>query len=289
MPPNRLSTTTPRPNLLGEYLKNRRSRLDPAALGISSGRRRTAGLRREELAQRAAISVTWYTWLEQGRGGGPSPEVLGRIAKALLLTEVEREHLFLLAFGPGAAHGLEASEGIPPRLQRVLDACTSSPAYLKTRTWDVVAWNDAANAVFGYDRAAKEERNLLRRMFLDPAMPALLDDWMGVARFVVSTFRADAARAPAREAAEVQSLVAELCQRSADFDRLWREHDVRAHGDGVKRLRLSGSATLDLEYSAFVVEERPALTMVIFNPVNQADSETVRRLTQRAAPRDGGK
>src|SRR5947208_8358723 len=109
-------------NRLGTYLKDRRTRLDPAAFGFPLARRRTAGLRREEVAQRANVSATWYTWLEQGRGGAPSADVLDRISRALMLTEVEREHLFLLALGRPPEVRYRAAEGITPRLQRVLDS-----------------------------------------------------------------------------------------------------------------------------------------------------------------------
>src|ERR1700761_3904217 len=114
-----LSTTA---NQLGSYLRDRRAKLDPAALGFSAGRRRTPGLRREEVGQRANISPTWYTWLEQGRGGAPSADVLERIARALLLTDGEREHLFLVALGRPPEARYQGSEGVSPRLQRVLDA-----------------------------------------------------------------------------------------------------------------------------------------------------------------------
>src|SRR5258706_2224144 len=127
-------------NLLGTYLKDRRTRLDPASFGFSMKRRRTPGLRREEVAQRANVSATWYTWLEQGRGGGPSADVLDRIARALMLTEVEREHLFLLGLGRPPEVRYQAAEGVTPRLQHVLDALETSPALVKTPTWDVVAW-----------------------------------------------------------------------------------------------------------------------------------------------------
>src|SRR3954465_14605388 len=116
-------------NALGTYLKNRRERLDPSAFGFSSDRRRTPGLRREEVAQRANVSATWYTWLEQGRGGAPSADVLDRIAKAMMLTEVEREHLFLLGLGRPPEIRYHASEPVNPRLQRILDAFPHSPAY----------------------------------------------------------------------------------------------------------------------------------------------------------------
>src|SRR5579863_6636797 len=107
---------------LGTYLKDRRTRLDPMAFGLPMSRRRTPGLRREEVAQRANVSATWYTWLEQSRGGAPSPEVLERISRALMLTEVEREHLFLLGLGRPPEGRYQVTEGVTPRLQRVLDS-----------------------------------------------------------------------------------------------------------------------------------------------------------------------
>src|ERR1700731_3944407 len=142
-----MSETIANDSLLGTYLRARRAKLDPVALGFSSQRRRTPGLRREEVAQRANISPTWYTWLEQGRGGSPSADVLDRIARALMLTDLEREHLFLLGLGhPPEAH-YKKDEGVTPRLQRVLDALDPSPALIRTATWNVVAWNRAATAI----------------------------------------------------------------------------------------------------------------------------------------------
>src|SRR5271166_6177357 len=134
-------------NGLGTYLRDRRTKLDPTALGFNSERRRTLGLRREEVAQRANISPTWYTCLEQGRGGAPSDDVLDRISRALMLTDVEREHLFLLGLGRPPEVRYRAPEGISPRLQRVLDTLEFSPAFIRTATWDIVAWNRAAAAV----------------------------------------------------------------------------------------------------------------------------------------------
>src|SRR6187402_3095199 len=150
-------------NRLGAYLKDRRTRLDPAALGFAVGRRRTAGLRREEIAQRANISPTWYTWLEQGRGGAPSADVLNRIAAGLMLTEPEREHLFILALGRPPEVRYKPVDEVTPRLQRVLDAFTVSPAMVKTATWDVVAWNRAAAMLLtDYGKLPPRERNILR-------------------------------------------------------------------------------------------------------------------------------
>src|ERR1700712_5844560 len=184
-------------NSLGTYLRDRRAKLDPTAFGFPLQRRRTPGLRREEIAQRANISATWYTWLEQGRGGAPSDEVLERIARALMLTDAEREHAFLLALGRPPKVVYQAAENMSPRLQRVLDAMPHSPAFVKTLTWDVVAWNRAAAAVFGYDELPAGQRNILRRIFRDPRSRSAQLDWESVARFVVAAFPADVARAGA--------------------------------------------------------------------------------------------
>jgi transcriptional regulator with XRE-family HTH domain len=264
-------------NPLGSYLKDRRARLDPVALGYAGTRRRTPGLRREEVAQRAHISATWYTWLEQGRGGAPSSEVLERIARALMLTEVEREHLFLLGLGRPPEPRYQTGLAVSPQLQRVLDALPAAPAFVKTLTWDLVAWNRAAAAVFGYDEAEPDQRNILRRIFLDPHSRAAQLDWESVARLVVSVFRADAARAGV--SANADGLIRELRRRSPEFDAFWQEdQDVRAFGEGVKQLRHPVAGLLAMEYSSFAVDGRPELAMIVYNPATQADADKVRAL-----------
>jgi transcriptional regulator with XRE-family HTH domain len=262
-------------NLLGTYLRDRRTRLDPASFGLAGTRRRTAGLRREEVAQRANISATWYTWLEQGRGGAPSADVLDRIARALMLTDVEREHLYHLALGRPPEIRYHASEGITPRLQRLLDALEVSPAIIRTATWDVIAWNRAATVVLT-DYAALEahQRNILRLIFGDTRIRAAQTDWDSVARFVVGSFRADAARAGA--VSEVSALVDELCASSPEFAALWRDNDVRTHGEGVKHLRHPVLGPIAFEYSAFAVDGRPDLSMVVYNPATEADAARIR-------------
>src|SRR5690348_14077841 len=161
-----MSAPAASPSPLGAYLKDRRAKLDPASFGLPLKRRRTPGLRREEVAQRANVSATWYTWLEQGRGGAPSADVLDRIARAMMLTDVEREHIFLLGLGRPPEVRYHAPEGVTPRLQRVLDALTVSPAFVKTPTWDVVAWNEAAASVFtDYEKLPPRDRNILRLFF----------------------------------------------------------------------------------------------------------------------------
>jgi transcriptional regulator with XRE-family HTH domain len=270
-------------NLLGAYLKDRRAKLDPGAFGLTSERRRTPGLRREEVAQRANISPTWYTWLEQGRGGAPSADVLDRIARALMLTDVEREHLFLLGLGRPPEVRYHQSEGATPRLQRVLDALEPSPAIIRTATWDVVAWNRAASVMLtDYGSLPPEQRNVLRFIFLDPRVRAAQEDWESVARFVVGSFRVDAARAGA--AAAVEPLVDELCRLSPEFRAMWGDNDVRTHGEGVKHIRHPVLGPVAFEYSAFAVDGRPDLSMVVYNPATPADAERIVSLMEAQSP-----
>jgi transcriptional regulator with XRE-family HTH domain len=269
-------------NSLGAYLKNRRTKLDPASFGLSGGRRRTSGLRREEVAQRANISPTWYAWLEQGRGGRPSADVLDRIARALTLTGVEREHLFLLGLGHPPELRYRGGDPITPRLQRLLDVLTFSPAIVRTATWDVVAWNRAAAAVLtDYGALPPEQRNILRLIFCDPRVRAAQSNWEGVARFVVAAFRIDAARAGAD--VEVARLVEELSLASPEFAAMWRDNDVQTHGDGLKQLRHPKLGPIAMEYSAFAVDGRPDLSLIVYNPATPADQALVESLIQGQA------
>ena len=263
--------------LLGPFLKDRRAKLDPAAFGFGTARRRTPGLRREEVAQRANVSATWYTWLEQGRGGAPSADVLERIAGALLLTPAEREHLFLVAQGRPPEVRFRAHESVTPRLQRFLDSLELNPALVKTSTWDIVAWNRAATAVLtDYAVLAPEERNILRLLFRDPLVRAGIPNWKGYARAAVATFRLEAARAGAGD--KVEALVDELSQSSPEFAAMWRDNDVSTHGEGTKHIEHPTAGPLALEYSAFAVDGQADLSVIVFTPAAPADAERVRAL-----------
>ena len=268
-------------NQLGTYLRDRRTRLDPTALGFASGRRRTPGLRREEVASRANISPTWYTWLEQGRGGAPSADVLDRLAKGLMLTEPEREHLYMLGLGRPPEARYQPIDGITPRLQRVLDGMALSAAIIKTVMWDVVGWNRAAALLLtDYGKLPREGRNILRLMFASDHVRSRNEDWDSIARFVVGAFRADGARAGANNSAAATELVAELSRISPEFEALWRDNDVVAHGDGVKRIHHPVAGLLSMEFSSFAVEGRPELGMIIYNPISPADAARFQQLLE---------
>ena len=250
---------------LGAYLKDRRGRVDPAALGLPTQRRRTAGLRREEVALRANISPTWYTCLEQGRGGAPSADVLERIARALMLTEVEREHLFFLGVGRPPEARYKPDGVVTMRLQHVIEALDPTPALIRTATWDVVGWNRAAAAVLPpYASMPPEERNMLRHMFLNPLAREVRDGWEDVARAVVAEFRADAARAGAW--AQVGDLVENLRRSSKEFREMWDDNSVRAPGGMVKNFSHPVLGSMSFEISLFSVDCRPDLTMITYHP-----------------------
>jgi len=267
-------------NPLGTYLKDRRARLDPKAFGMSSTRRRTPGLRREEVAQRANVSVTWYTWLEQGRGGAPSADVLDRIARALALTGVEREHLFLLAQHRPPEVRYQAADRVTPRLQRVLDSLEPSLGLVKTSTWDIVAWNRAAATVMiDYASLAPEQRNILRLIFCNPGVRRKMPNWESDARFAVAAFRLETTRAGASESS--RALVDDLTGTSPEFAAMWRDNDVSTYGEGTKYLQHPIAGLIALEYSAFAVDGQPDLGMIVYTPATPADAERIRSLVER--------
>lgn len=279
---NRLATP---PLTLGDFLRDRRARLapEPAAQGTPAtakstpSRRRTPGLRREEVAARAGVSVVWYTWLEQGRGGPPSAEALERLALALELEVDERELLFLLGQQRPPPVDRKPTAAVPASVQRVLDAMPTTPAYVKTPTWDIVAWNDAARVVLAdYGAMPPADRNVLRRLFGDDAARARLTHWEADVRAALAAFRVDIARMGG--SAEADALVAELHAVSADFRRLWAEHDVRSHGVWVKHLQHPVAGPLVLECAAFSVDGADGLGMIVCSPAGPEDAAAIGRL-----------
>ena len=275
---DRLLRDTPAENPLGDYLRDFRARLDPVALGFAPGRRRTPGLRREEVASRAHISPTWYTCLEQGRGGAPSAEVLERIARALMMTEAEREHLFMIGLGRSPEGLYHRRDGITPRLQHILDALDPNPAMVRTAAWNIIALNRAAAVLFpNYADRPPDQRNMLRFIFLDPhARAATRDEWEAVARTLVAAFRAGVVKAGAQ--AEVQALVDELSRSSPEFEAMWRGHDVYEPSEANKLINHPVLGPLEFEHSAFSIDGRPDLTMLVYYPATEACAARIREL-----------
>lgn len=267
----------PDENLVGTFLKARRAKLNPAAYGFATARRRTPGLRREEVAERAGISAKWYTFLEQGRGGAPSVAVLDGLSRALDLTQAEREHLFQLVQPRPRANAEDPAERVSPALRLLLDAMEFIPAFVKTPSWDIVAWNRAAAAALtDYGALPQDGRNLLRLIFSDPNARASMFDWESNARFAVAAFRLEAARAGTSDAAA--ALVEELSRASPDFTAMWREQEVGPLGKGVKRIEHPTAGPLNFEYVTFAVDEQPDLGLIVFTPATPSDTKRIREL-----------
>lgn len=222
---------------LGEFLQVLRSRQAPEAFGFPSGsRRRAQGLRREEVAQLAGISPTWYTWIEQGREVNVSADVLSRLAQVLRLTRGERAYVFELA-GRRDPLGAAPEEDAASDLLTAMLGDIGIPAYIMGRTWDMLAWNKAAAALFtGWlDKPTKPHeppRNLLRFVFLRPQTRKFLVDWETRARRITAEFRADC-RTRLDEPALVR-LIEELKKGSPEFSRFWKQHDVLERQGGQR-------------------------------------------------------
>jgi transcriptional regulator with XRE-family HTH domain len=248
---------------LGSFLSSRRARLVPKAFGLPEGPRRTPGLRREEVAVLAGVSVSWYTWLEQGRDIQPSAEALQRIAKVLKLDRIESSHLFALSprEEPTTATESEVSDG----LERLVQAINPIPAYVRNTRLDILAWNDAIADLFvDYGSLQPHERNTLRLLFLYRPYRTLILDWEQMARGMISTFRA--ARAHAQDKAPFDRLIEELSEASVEFREWWQDTDVKGFSEGSKRLQHPTSGTISFTYVALTPEGRPDLSLVTYIP-----------------------
>ncbi|MBN3761624.1 helix-turn-helix transcriptional regulator [Burkholderia sp. Ac-20365] len=248
---------------LGSFLSSRRARLQPAEFGLPEGPRRTPGLRREEVAMLAGVSVSWYTWLEQGRDIQPSADALRRIAKVLKLDRVESAHLFALSAreaSPAAVTDGRISDGLE-MLVRAIEV----PAYVRNTRLDILAWNDAIADLFvDYGSLQAHERNTLRLLFLYKPYRSLIFDWEQMARGMISTFRA--ARAQAQDKAPFDSLVDELSDLSPEFHDWWQDTDVKGFDEGDKCLRHPTAGQIEFTYVALTPVGRPDLSLVTYIP-----------------------
>lgn len=251
---------------LGDFLQVLRSRSAPQAFGFPAGsRRRTAGLRREEVAQLAGISPTWYTWLEQGREVNVSADVLTRLSSALQLTRSERAYLFEMADRRDGEESEPIDDAAPEALSALLEDI-SVPAYLMGRYWDVLAWNKPAAMLFAGWLDQKQERtpNLLRYVFLEPAARALLVDWEIRARRITAEFRADS-RTRLEEPA-LRKLVEELSQASPEFTQFWKQHDVLERQGGQRDFKHPKRGLISYQQVTLHPVEQEQLKLVMLKP-----------------------
>jgi transcriptional regulator with XRE-family HTH domain len=261
--------STGRRHELAAFLRSRRDRIAPEAVGLPPApRRRAPGLRREEVAQLAGVGITWYTWLEQGRPINVSTAVLDAVARTLRLDRHERAHLFTLA---GHADRLpdQVPDVVPGPVQAVLDALDPVPARVVSARWDVLAYNRAEAAVMGdYALRPPQERNIVWLLFCDPGMRERVPAWTDDAAYVLAQFRAAMAEHVGEPA--WRRLLEELSERSADFRRMWERHDVAGPAPHVKRLWHPRVGELRFETATLLLPDPPGARMTVHTPSDDA-------------------
>ena len=246
---------------LGDFLRSVRGRVTPDSVGLPAGsRRRTPGLRREEVAQLGGISVTWYTWIEQGRDVSVSPNVWARLANVLQLTRAERHYLFELAECADPEHGRGVDEQLPPGLAECVHSITA-PAYILDRSWNVLARNQALLQLFRGWPDRTENPNLLRYIFEDPQATELIVDWETRARRVVAEFRADAA--PYADESDVRTVIDGLMQSSPAFAHWWTRQAVVEREGGRREFRHPDAGVSDYQQITFRLATRPDCKLVM--------------------------
>ncbi|MFD7450290.1 helix-turn-helix transcriptional regulator [Kitasatospora sp. NPDC059827] len=273
-------------NTLGDFLRSRRARIQPEEVGLPAhGRRRVQGLRREEVAQLAGVSVDYYIRLEQGRGGSASDAVLDAVARVLRLDEAETAHLRSLNRPPKETPArVRGDRRVRPGTRLLLDLMTGVPAFVLGRRMDVLAWNALGDAVNGFSERAAAGKpgtalNQVRDAFLDPAARTLYRQWDAVAAETVAQLRRDAGLHPDDPA--LAALVGELSVRSEEFRRLWADHLVREKTSGVKLLRHPLVGDLDFGFETLAVQGSPDQVLVAYTAA--PGSPTAQRLALLAS------
>ena len=273
MPSNKQQTET------ANFLRSRRDRLQPEAVGLTtSSRRRTPGLRREEVAMLAGISPEWYTWLEQARNIRPSQDTLESIAKALQLEPSETKYLLLLnGYHPSTTIFAKTSV-ISPQLQRVLDRLECTPAYIIGRRWDTLGWNAPATLIGG-DPAIQQdlERNCLWQLFLGP-MRSMIVDWENHAKAEIAKFRISQAQYADYSCPWVNNLVETLKKASPEFDEWWQQYEVSDWNSGIKHLKHPAYGLLSFEYNTFAIADHNYNDLKLITYVPLPDTDTLFKL-----------
>lgn len=263
----------------GGFLRSCRARLTPAKVGLQEGfRRRTPGLRREEVAMLAGVGTTWYTWLEQGRDIQPSIEVLSALARVLQLDSVERNHLFVLYDRPPPKYRPPCEEQLDLPLRRMLEGLGEQPAYVLGWRWDILAWNRAADLLLGpLARPGDRKPNAIELLFSDPAHRKLFVDWETVARGALAAFRADCAAYFGDP--DLADLVARLSRFSREFAAWWPQQNVAHRMAGMKRLHHPVAGRMHFVFSTLAITDRPGAKLLVFTATDDENTpQKLRRL-----------
>ena len=260
---------------LADFLRTKRASLQPEDVGLpDGGRRRTPGLRREEVALLAGVGATWYTWLEQGRDVRASLEVLEALSRALRLSAAERSHVILLGRGEQAGPCKAPAEEVSPTLRRLVENTGPGPVYLLGRRWDYLAWNRSFEQVFGWEPGPDAlSRNHIWVWFMDPSRRSLCStDWATSARLLVAKFRADSARNIGDPAFE--DLISALEASSPEFRKLWKRHEVAGSGTGRKDLNHPVVGPLVFDHAVFNYGDLGEQRLVIYSPSCEHDTRS---------------
>lgn len=263
---------------LGDFLRNRRQHLVRADFDLPTiGRRRTPGLRREEIAYRAGVSITWYTWLEQGRDINPSRQVLDALAATMRLTPAEHDYVLALAghvTTPAGDPALPAA--VPSHLQRLLDAQLPSPAFAVSPDWTIAGWNRAYEVLYpNVATVAPERRNLLLLIFTDPYVRELLPDWDVTSRRFLAEYRG--AAGPHLGQATHVALVKRIAAESEEFARAWKAHHIEKFESRERRFRHPAAGELVFEHHRLIPSDLPDLHLVIYLADGHAETTAAMR------------
>ncbi|BBP70860.1 XRE family transcriptional regulator [Pseudomonas sp. Seg1] len=253
---------------LAEFLRSRRERISLAEAGLPpTGRRRTPGLRREEVAALAGVGLSWYTWLEQGRDIGVSPAFLDNLCRVLKLDAVERRHLYLLSHQRPPAEEGKTWCVVPQIVHRLMADLPLRPAYVLNLRWDVLAWNPAADKIFKFSEKTPEQRNFLSMLFTDERTKSLFQPWDDQAIQMLSSFRRDYVHAS--NESDVASLVRELESVSAEFKGWWSRQDIHGPCQGIRHLTIDSFGDVTLEHTTLTIDVERHLRLVYYAPMEQ--------------------
>jgi transcriptional regulator with XRE-family HTH domain len=277
-----------------EFLSSRRARITPEQAGLPAygGNRRVTGLRREEVAMLAGVSVDYYVRLERGNLSGASETVLDSLARALQLDEAERSHLFALAReatpAPASRRRSPTAKQVRPVIQQILDAITDAPAWVRNGRHDLLAANRLARALYAPMLAdPRRPANTARFVYLDPASQEFFVDWERAASDIAAILRSEAGRNPHDKA--LTELIGELSTRSEIFRTRWAAHNVRFHRTGKKKLHHPVVGTLDLDFEAMEFPSDPGLVLLVYTAApDTATSDALKLLASWAATQDVG-
>lgn len=270
----RLKRTRPE---LAEFLRSRRERITPQEIGLgTSGRRRTPGLRREEVAAMAGVGITWYTWLEQGRDIGVSDEFLDDLCTVLRLDAAERRHVYMLTQKRPPHEPARTACTVPDVAHDLLSRLPQSPSYVFNLRWDVLAWNDAGERLFGFSRQPKEARNMLWMTFADEQLRDRLHPWAEQARLMLTSFKRDFVHAP--QDAELVALTENLSRMDEDFRRWWNRPDIDGACSGRRSFVIDGAGEFELSHLTMTLDADQHLRLAYYTPMGENSDVFVRWL-----------